>query len=39
MESALLIEYMKYAVGKTQPDEVRELLDIFMANFGLTDCP
>ena len=28
MESALVIEYMKYAVGKTQPDEVRELLGL-----------
>jgi hypothetical protein len=28
MESALVIEYMKYAVGKTRPDEVRELLGL-----------
>lgn len=28
MESALVIEYMKYAMGKTRPDEVRELLDL-----------
>ena len=28
MESALVIEYMKYAVGKTRPDEVEELLDL-----------
>jgi hypothetical protein len=28
MESALVIEYMKYAVGKTRPDEVRGLLDL-----------
>jgi hypothetical protein len=28
MESALVIEYMKYAVGKTQPDEVRDLLGL-----------
>jgi len=28
MESALVIEYMKYAVGKTQPDEVRALLGL-----------
>ena len=28
MESTLVIEYMKYAVGKTQPDEVRELLGL-----------
>ena len=28
MESALVIEYMKYAVGKTRPDEVRALLGL-----------
>jgi hypothetical protein len=28
MESALVIEYMKYAVGKTRADEVEELLDL-----------
>jgi hypothetical protein len=28
MESALIIEYMKYAVGKTQADEVGTLLDL-----------
>ena len=28
MESALVIEYMKYAIGKTQPDEVRALLGL-----------
>ena len=28
MESALVIEYMKYAVGKTRPDEVRDLLGL-----------
>jgi hypothetical protein len=28
MESALVIEYMKYAVGKTRPDEVEALLDL-----------
>jgi hypothetical protein len=28
MESVLVIEYMKYAVGKTQPDEVRALLEL-----------
>ena len=28
MESALVIEYMKYAVGKTQPDEVKALLGL-----------
>ncbi len=28
MESALVIEYMKYAVGKTRPDEVAALLDL-----------
>ncbi|MCP4233936.1 MAG: hypothetical protein GY770_10210 [Aestuariibacter sp.] len=28
MESALIIEYMKLAVGKTRPEEVRELLDL-----------
>ena len=28
MESALVIEYMKYAVGKTRPDEVRGLLEL-----------
>jgi hypothetical protein len=28
MESALVIEYMKYAVGKTRLDEVRELLGL-----------
>jgi len=28
MESALVIEYMKFAVGKTRPDELRELLDL-----------
>lgn len=28
MESALVIEYMKYAVGNIRPDEVRELLDL-----------
>jgi hypothetical protein len=28
MESALVIEYMKYVVGKTQPDEVEALLDL-----------
>ncbi len=28
MESALIIEYMKLAVGKTRPAEVRELLDL-----------
>jgi hypothetical protein len=27
-ESALVIEYMKYAVGKTRADEVEELLDL-----------
>jgi hypothetical protein len=28
MESALVIEYMKYAVGKTRPDEVRAVLGL-----------
>ncbi|MGD9286275.1 MAG: hypothetical protein PVG74_01585 [Desulfobacterales bacterium] len=28
MESALIVEYMKYAVGKTQADEVGTLLDL-----------
>ena len=28
MESALMIEYMKYAVGKTRPDEVGDLLSL-----------
>ena len=28
MESTLVIEYMKYATGKTQPDEVRALLGL-----------
>ena len=28
MESALVIEYMKLAVGKTRPEEVRELLGL-----------
>jgi hypothetical protein len=28
MESALVIEYMKYAVGKTRSDEVRDLLGL-----------
>ena len=28
MESVLVIEYMKYALGKTRPDEVGELLDL-----------
>ena len=28
MESALVIEYMKYAIGKTRPDEVRALLGL-----------
>jgi hypothetical protein len=28
MESALVIEYMKYAVGKTRSDEVEALLDL-----------
>ena len=28
MESALVIEYMKYATGKTRPDEVRDLLGL-----------
>jgi len=28
MESALVIEYMKYSVGKTRPDEVEALLDL-----------
>jgi hypothetical protein len=28
MESALVIEYMRYAVGKTRPDEVEALLDL-----------
>jgi hypothetical protein len=28
MESALVIEYMKYALGKTRPDDVRELLEL-----------
>lgn len=28
MESALIVEYMKYAVGKTRPDEVRALLGL-----------
>jgi hypothetical protein len=28
MESALVIEYMKYATGKTRPDEVRALLGL-----------
>ena len=28
MESALVIEYMKYAVGKTRADEVEEVIDL-----------
>jgi hypothetical protein len=28
MESALVVEYMKYAMGKTRPDDVRELLGL-----------
>jgi len=28
MESALVIEYMKYALGKTRSDDVRELLEL-----------
>ncbi len=28
MESVLVIEYMKYALGKSQPEEVRELLGL-----------
>ncbi|MBT8363813.1 MAG: hypothetical protein KJP23_03845 [Deltaproteobacteria bacterium] len=28
MQSVLVIEYMKYALGKTRPDEVRELLGL-----------
>jgi len=29
MESALVIEYMKYILGKSRPDELGELLDLF----------
>jgi hypothetical protein len=28
MESAMIVEYMKFALGKTRPDEVRKLLDL-----------
>jgi len=28
MQSALVIEYVKYALGKTRQDEVRELLGL-----------
>jgi hypothetical protein len=28
MESALVIEYMKYALGKSRPEEVREFLGL-----------
>jgi len=28
MESVLVIEYMKYALGKIRPEEVRELLGL-----------
>jgi hypothetical protein len=28
MQSVLVIEYMKYALGKTRPDEVGELLGL-----------
>ena len=28
MESALVVEYIKQAVGKTRPDEVRALLGL-----------
>jgi hypothetical protein len=28
MESAIIIEYMKYTIGKTRPDDVRELLGL-----------
>ena len=28
MESAMFIEYMKYALGKTRPDEVGKLLGL-----------
>ena len=28
MESVMVIEHMKYSIGKTRPDEVGELLDL-----------
>jgi hypothetical protein len=38
MESALVVEYMKHAVGKTRTDEVRALLGV-KRYLGDTVCP